>query len=84
MKATKLPKEQKEHMIRLIQQHFEEERGETIGELAADSMLDFFLTSLSPYIYNQALSDCRTLVNQRMVSMEDDIYALEQKIPLSR
>lgn len=84
MKAMKLPKEQRDQMIRLIQAYFETERGETIGDLAADGVLDFFMTQLSPYVYNQALSDCRLLVNQRMVSLEEDIYALEKNIKLSR
>lgn len=84
MKAMKLPKEQKDQMIRLIQAYFETERGETIGDLAADGVLDFFMTQLSPYVYNQALSDCRVLVNQRMISIEEDIYVLEKNIKLSR
>ena len=84
MKAMKLPKEQRDQMIRLIQAYFETERGETIGDLAADGVLDFFMTQLSPYVYNQAISDCRLLVNQRMVSLEEDIYALEKNIKLSR
>ncbi|ANS76177.1 hypothetical protein AWM70_17620 [Paenibacillus yonginensis] len=83
-KPVKLPKEQRDQMIRLIQQFFEEERGETLGDLAADGVLDFFMTRLSPYVYNQALADCRNLVGQRMVSLEEDIYALEQKVKLSR
>ncbi|GIP42235.1 hypothetical protein J45TS6_06940 [Paenibacillus sp. J45TS6] len=84
MKAMKLPKEQKDQMIRLIQAYFETERGETIGDLAADGVLDFFMTQLSPYVYNQALSDCRVLLNQRMISLEEDVYALEKSIKLSR
>ncbi|GGA42689.1 DUF2164 domain-containing protein [Paenibacillus physcomitrellae] len=83
-KPVKLPKEQRDQMIRLIQQFFEEERGETLGDLAADGVLDFFMTRIGPYVYNQALADCRTLVGQRMVSLEEDIYALEQKVKLSR
>lgn len=84
IKPVKLPKEQRDQMIRLIQQFFEEDRGEEIGDLAADNVLNFFMSRLGPYVYNQALSDCRQLVSQRMVSMEEDIYALEQKIKLSR
>ncbi|ETT41203.1 hypothetical protein C161_01060 [Paenibacillus sp. FSL R5-192] len=39
------------------------------------------MTQLAPYIYNQALRDARTTVNQRMASMEEDLFALEQKLP---
>ncbi|NMO94521.1 DUF2164 family protein [Paenibacillus lemnae] len=79
MKPLKLPKEQREALIREIQDYFEKERGEEIGHLAADGMLDFFMKTASPYIYNQALEDCRGLAVRHMVSLEEDIYALEQK-----
>ncbi|MUG46805.1 DUF2164 family protein [Paenibacillus woosongensis] len=77
MSPLKLPREQREQMISLIQEYFEVERGEQIGDLAADGMLEFFLKQIGPYVYNQALSDSRQLVNERMASLEEDIYALE-------
>lgn len=79
MKPMKFPKEQREQIIDQIQEYFEKERGESLGHLAADNMLEFFMAQISPYIYNHALEDCRQLVTQRMVSLEDDIYALEQQ-----
>ncbi|WP_379157003.1 DUF2164 domain-containing protein [Paenibacillus sp. sgz5001063] len=79
MKPIKLPKEQREIITENIQAYFKAERGENIGHLAADSLLEFFLQELGPAIYNGALGDCRTLVEQRMQSLEDDIYALEWK-----
>ncbi|KKO54725.1 DUF2164 domain-containing protein [Paenibacillus sp. DMB20] len=84
MKPVKLPKEQRDVLIEEIREYFENERGESIGHLAADSMLEFFMARISPYIYNQALDDCRQLVTQRMVSLEEDIYALEQKAKRTR
>lgn len=79
MKPIKLPKEQREIITENIRTYFETERGETIGHLAADSLLEFFLKELGPVIYNGALGDARTLVEQRMQSLEEDIYALEWK-----
>ncbi len=84
MKPIKLPREQRETMISNIQQFFEMERGETIGELAADQVLEFVMTSIGPHLYNQALADCRALVNERMAGIEEDIYALEQQTQLRR
>ncbi|PYE50748.1 DUF2164 domain-containing protein [Paenibacillus barcinonensis] len=81
MNALKLTKEQQAEAIRTIQSYFEEERGEELGALAASGVLDLFMTQLAPYIYNQALSDARTTVNQRMASMEEDLFALERKLP---
>ncbi|WP_106767311.1 DUF2164 domain-containing protein [Paenibacillus faecalis] len=80
MKPIKFPKEERERIIQQIQDYFEEEHDASLGHLAADNMLEFFMTRISPYIYNQALEDCRQLVAQRMLSLEDDIYALEQPV----
>ncbi|GGF87043.1 hypothetical protein GCM10010912_35370 [Paenibacillus albidus] len=79
MKVVKLPKEQRDMMVENIRGYFEDERGETIGHLAADNLLEFFLQELGPAVYNAALADCRTLVGQRLQSLEDDMYALEWK-----
>ncbi|MHA2857445.1 DUF2164 family protein [Paenibacillus lautus] len=35
MKPSKFPKEQREQLIELVQEYFETERGETLGNLAA-------------------------------------------------
>ncbi|BCG61423.1 DUF2164 domain-containing protein [Paenibacillus sp. URB8-2] len=79
MKPIKMTKEHRETMLDHIQEYFEVERGESIGRLAADNLLDFFMKELGPIVYNQALSDCRTLTMQRMQGLEEDIYALEWK-----
>ncbi|SEU12939.1 DUF2164 domain-containing protein [Paenibacillus sp. NFR01] len=79
MKPLKLPREQRELMIEHIRTYFDMERGEELGHLAADNLLEFFLQELGPAVYNAALSDCRTLAAQRMQSLEEDIYALEWK-----
>lgn len=81
MHTLKLTKEQQDEAIRNIQSYFEDERGEELGDLAAWGVLDLFMTQLAPYIYNQALSDAHTTVTQRMASMEDDLFALERKLP---
>lgn len=84
MKPLKLPKEQREAMIREIQEYFQNEREEELGDLGAGNLLDFFLATASPYIYNQALEDCRSLTARHMISLEEDIYALEQKVHTRR
>ncbi|AJS60429.1 DUF2164 domain-containing protein [Paenibacillus sp. IHBB 10380] len=84
MKTMKLSKEQRDQVILLIQQYFEKERGEIIGDLAADSVMDFFMSHMAPIVYNQALSDSRYLVRQHMTSLEDDLYSLEQQVKQTR
>lgn len=43
MKMTKFPREQREHVINQVQLYFQDERGEELGRLAAEQMLDFFV-----------------------------------------
>ncbi|MCG7379452.1 DUF2164 domain-containing protein [Paenibacillus sp. ACRSA] len=81
MNTLKLTKEQQDDAIRTIKSYFEEERGEELGDVAAWGVLDLFMTQLAPYIYNQALADARTTANQRMASLEEDLFALERKLP---
>ncbi|EIT85711.1 hypothetical protein A374_07749 [Fictibacillus macauensis ZFHKF-1] len=70
---------EKQEAIRSIQQFFYDERGEEIGVIAAEAMLDFVGTALGPYYYNEGLKDARRMVNDRLQSIEDDLYALERK-----
>ncbi|QAY65318.1 DUF2164 domain-containing protein [Paenibacillus protaetiae] len=78
MNAFKLPREQKEQLISSLQRFFEMERSESIGSVAAEQLLDHMLQELGPFIYNQAITDARQTVMERMQAMEDELYALEK------
>ncbi|MFE5319657.1 DUF2164 domain-containing protein [Paenibacillus sp. NPDC056579] len=80
MMNIRLPKEHKEQLIERVQQYFYEERSEELGRLAAEQMLDFFISQAGPFIYNQAVADSRQLVTERFAAMEDDLYTLEKPI----
>ena len=82
MLAIKLPKENKDQIITQIKIFFEEERGEPIGDLAADLLLDFMIKEIGPSIYNQAIADARTLLNQKLSQVEEEMDALE--IPIRK
>ncbi|ERI09762.1 DUF2164 domain-containing protein [Aneurinibacillus aneurinilyticus] len=80
MLYTKLPREQKLQIASNVQQYFKTELSEEIGQLAAEHLIDFMLKELSPYIYNKAIQDARSIVEQQMVSIEEELYALEKPI----
>ncbi|WP_028552771.1 DUF2164 domain-containing protein [Paenibacillus sp. UNC451MF] len=84
MLPLKLPKEQKLQMISSLQDYMDNEFSIQMGQLAGETFLDFITKELSPYIYNQALSDARKLVEQKMTSIDEELYALEQPLPLAR
>jgi len=77
----KLPKEEKDHIVRGVQQYFEEERSETIGNLAAEQIVDVMLQLLGPYLYNKAIADARAVVLEKISQVDDELYALEKHPP---
>lgn len=80
MKAMNLSKEQRLQVTQRIRTYFEDEHGQEMGQIAADQLLDFMLKEISPYIYNQAVEEAITMVQQRMISLEEDLYALKKHI----
>lgn len=54
MIPIKLPKEQKDEMIEELQNFFYDERGEEIGTIAAERLLDHMMHQFAPYIYNSS------------------------------
>lgn len=78
MIPIKLPKEQKDEIVRRLQAFFEEERTESIGNLAAEQILDFMLKEIGPYVYNKAISDVRIMMDQKLTQIEDELYAMEK------
>lgn len=74
----KVSKEQREQMVSEVQYYFEAERGEALGELAADQLVSFMLKTIGPSVYNQALQDARKMLSDRFMAIEDELYAMEQ------
>lgn len=79
MLNIRLPKEAKEFIVDDIIRYFEQERGETLGSLAAEQILDFMISAVGPAVYNQAITDARALLAERMQNLDDDLYALEKR-----
>ena len=77
MLTMKLPRQQKEQMIDSLKAYYWKERGEEIGSVAAEQLLDHVISVVGPVIYNQAVADARKTVMERVASIEDELYALE-------
>lgn len=82
MIPIQLPREQKDAIKDQIRAYFETERSESIGDLAAEQLLDFMLKELAPYLYNKGVEDAQRLVSERFGSIDDELYALRR--PLNR
>lgn len=77
MLVVKIPREQKLEIVKELQSYLEDEFSLTIGELAAESLLNFVIKRTGPHTYNQALSDVRTVLLKQMERLDEEIYSLE-------
>ncbi|OZQ70172.1 hypothetical protein CA600_01750 [Paenibacillus sp. VTT E-133280] len=84
MQPIKIQREHKLQVTSSIQDYFETELSSEIGQLASENLLDFMLKELSPHIFNQALADARKVIEQKMISIEEELYALEQPLTSAR
>ncbi|MBD1379746.1 DUF2164 domain-containing protein [Metabacillus arenae] len=77
-----LSKENKAMMIESIQTFFQTERDEEIGIIAAESILDFMMDELGTLFYNQGVHDAKTMVEQKIMNLDEDLDSLVR--PLKR
>ena len=68
--------EQKKQMQEEIVYFFKEERGEGLGIIGSETVLDFFLDILGDTIYNKALDDVKLWLTRNVENLESDYYAL--------
>ncbi|TDT67418.1 uncharacterized protein (DUF2164 family) [Hypnocyclicus thermotrophus] len=74
----KLTKDEKNKMIYEIQYFFENEREESIGIIAAEEVLDFFLESIGKIIYNKGLDDAKIYFEKRLEDLALDYELLKK------
>ncbi|MBM7584154.1 uncharacterized protein (DUF2164 family) [Bacillus pakistanensis] len=78
----RLQKEVKDDLKGRIQTYYYEQTGDEIGDLAAENWLDFIIKELGPHFYNQAVTDSKDVLMDKMLQLEEDLYALKR--PISR
>ncbi|UTE75971.1 DUF2164 domain-containing protein [Rossellomorea sp. KS-H15a] len=80
MMFTKIPKEQKDEMIGRIQRFHYEQTGDEIGDLGAENWFDFFMKEIGPFLYNKGVMDSKDVLMDKMLLLEDDLYALKRPV----
>lgn len=74
--TIKLNDEQKKQIASKIKAFYLDVRGEEIGIIEEQQILDLFCENLAPIIYNKALDDARNWYKQQMENLESDYYML--------
>ena len=77
MIPLELSKQARTAAIVSIQRYFQENLSGPIGDLPAGLLLNFFLEDVGPVIYNQAISDAQTRLQQRVADLSGELYADE-------
>lgn len=84
MRVVKMEKEHRALLIAQVQVYLHEELDCDIGNLAAESLLDFVLKQAGAVVYNQAITDAHKVLSQQMERAEEELYALEQPMEFFR
>ena len=72
-----LSKQARADAITSIQRYFQENMPDSIGNMAAGLLLNYFVEEVGPAIYTQAITDAQARIQQRMADLEGELYAPE-------
>jgi uncharacterized protein (DUF2164 family) len=72
-----IPKQARTAAIASLQRYFEENMAEPIGDLPAGLLLNYFVEEIGPVIYNQAIADAQTRMQQRVSDLNGELFADE-------
>ncbi|WP_181186010.1 DUF2164 family protein [Alkalicoccus urumqiensis] len=74
----KLSNEQRQRVLEALQQTIFDVRGEDIGLLQAEQLLQCFEEAAAPLYYNRGVEDAGRMVLERMEGLDEDIASLKQ------
>lgn len=69
-----LSAEVKHDMTDQIQHYFLQEHDEEIGQLKATLILDFFLKTIAPVVYNQGIADAHQFLEEKL----EDLFTIQK------
>jgi uncharacterized protein (DUF2164 family) len=74
MMKVELPKPTRDAAIASVQRYFDENMPESIGNLPAGLLLDFFIEEIGPVIYNKAIADAQARLSQRVGDLSGELF----------
>lgn len=75
--TIKLKREVEERLVGSIRRYFAENLEEDMGDLKAKLLLDFCLKELGPSIYNQAIADAQSYMQDKISDVDAACYEPE-------
>ncbi|BDX06509.1 DUF2164 domain-containing protein [Planctobacterium marinum] len=80
MSDIQFNKEQKEVLVSKLQSWFERELDQELGQFDGEFLLDFISNEMGAYYYNRGLQDARVVLEERLQSIDEDLYAIEKEV----
>jgi uncharacterized protein (DUF2164 family) len=75
--AIKLNKDTEERLLSSLQRYCAQNFDEEIGGLKARMLLDFCLREIGPSVYNQAVQDAQSVMQEKIAEVETNCYETE-------
>jgi uncharacterized protein (DUF2164 family) len=72
--SIELSREARVDAIASIQQYFERNLPEPVGEMPAGLLLNFFLEEIGPAVYNKAIADAQARLAVRVSDLSGELY----------
>jgi len=76
-----LKEERLKALTEKVQVYFRNEHEDSIGELKAALLIDFFIKELGAEIYNRAIGDAYNFMQDKLVDLEQILYVPEPITP---
>jgi uncharacterized protein (DUF2164 family) len=73
----KLSADRRAALIKLVTEFYAEHFDEELSEYRAERLLDFCIKQLGPPIYNQAISDARAFMHEKLEDLDVEFYEPE-------
>jgi len=68
----------REELVARLRGFFMEEFDEELSPFRGAQILDFFLETLGPQVYNQAVQDARGFMQQKLDDLDGDLHMPEE------
>jgi uncharacterized protein (DUF2164 family) len=72
--AMTLDEQRREKIVKRLKSFFLEHFDEELSDFRAAQVLDFFLQTLGPDVYNQAVQDARKFMQEKLDDLDGEVY----------
>lgn len=79
MSTIDFTSKEKEAMVEKLQAYFEKELDQDLEQFDAEFLLDFVSKELGAYFYNRGLHDARAVLENKLSTIDEDLYAIEKE-----